>query len=78
MPYRSFGGEYLRLPIPECGRLPYKSDEYWRCYISFMSMTDYHGVGTCKMGPHTDRMAVVDSRLKVYNMTELRVIDASM
>lgn len=76
--YRSFGGEYLRLPIPECDRLPYQSDEYWRCYISFMSMTDYHGVGTCKMGPHTDRMAVVDPRLKVYNVTGLRVIDASM
>lgn len=76
--YQSFGGEYLRLPIPECDQLIYDSDEYWRCYISYMSMSDYHGVGTCKMGPVSDRSAVVDSRLKVYNILGLRVIDASM
>lgn len=76
--YQSFGGEYLRLPIKECDQLIYDSDEYWRCYISYMSMSDYHGVGTCKMGPIRDRMAVVDSKLKVYNVLGLRVVDASM
>ncbi|XP_031628483.1 glucose dehydrogenase [FAD, quinone]-like [Contarinia nasturtii] len=76
--YQSFGGEYLRLPIPKCDQLTYESDEYWRCYISYMSMSDYHGVGTCKMGPITDRSAVVDARLNVYNISSLRVVDASI
>jgi choline dehydrogenase len=38
--------------------------------------TIYHPVGTCKMGE--DPMAVVDSRLRVNGVTNLRVIDASV
>lgn len=71
-------GEYLRLPIAECDKFEFDSDEYWGCYISYMSQTIYHPVGTCKMGPKTDPNAVVDERLRVYGIDKLRVIDASM
>ncbi|WP_145979548.1 GMC family oxidoreductase [Ramlibacter tataouinensis] len=38
--------------------------------------TQYHPVGTCKMG--SDRMAVVDERLRVRGVDRLRVADASI
>jgi len=38
--------------------------------------TVYHPVGTCRMGQ--DRMAVVDTQLRVHGMAGLRVVDASV
>ena len=40
--------------------------------------TQYHPVGTCKMGPVTDNLAVVDSELRVHGLQSLRVVDASI
>ena len=40
------------------------------------SQSIYHPAGTCKMG--NDPMAVVDARLKVHGLGNLRVVDASI
>ncbi|MEI6734085.1 MAG: GMC family oxidoreductase N-terminal domain-containing protein [Comamonadaceae bacterium] len=40
--------------------------------------TQYHPVGTCKMGPDRDAMAVVDAQLRVRGVDGLRVADASI
>jgi choline dehydrogenase len=53
-----------------------QSDQEIRRFISKWSKTDYHPVGTCKMGP--DAMAVVDAQLRVRGLERLRVIDASI
>ncbi len=38
----------------------------------------FHPVGTCAMGPVSDRMAVVDARLRVHGLPGLRVVDGSV
>ena len=40
--------------------------------------TTFHVMGTCRMGPDSDPTAVVDDRLRVRGMENLRVIDASI
>ena len=52
------------------------SEKGIREYIKQWSKTDYHPVGSCKMG--TDPMAVVDPQLRVHGLGGLRVIDASI
>lgn len=70
--------EEVKLNIPGCSDLEYDSDDYWKCYISHMSTTLYHPVGTAKMGPDSDNEAVVDSQLLVKGVKGLRVADASI
>lgn len=76
--FRQNDGQFIHLPIGECAAMEFDTDEYWRCYISYMTSTTFHPVGTLKMGPSSDLEAVVDERLKVRGVDGLRVIDASM
>jgi len=53
-----------------------QTDADIRKYIREWAKTDYHPVGSCKMG--SDDMAVVDQQLRVHGIVGLRVIDASI
>jgi choline dehydrogenase-like flavoprotein len=54
-----------------------QSDEQLATYLGNRgSATIFHPVGTCKMGQ--DKMAVVDSELRVHGLDGLRVVDASI
>ncbi len=53
-----------------------QSDEALEHYIRNTATTVYHPVGTCKMGH--DKQAVVDNKLCVHGIENLRVIDASI
>ncbi|THW53826.1 GMC oxidoreductase [Aureobasidium pullulans] len=46
-------------------------------YIRDAAFTLYHASATCKMGRIDDKMAVVDSKARVYGVQGLRVVDAS-
>jgi choline dehydrogenase len=46
--------------------------------IRLRSDTEYHPIGTCRMGPADDVMAVVDASLRVHGIQGLRVVDASI
>jgi choline dehydrogenase-like flavoprotein len=47
-------------------------------YLRNTCDTEYHPVGTCKMGPDSDPMAVVDASLRVKGISGLRVVDTSI
>ncbi|XP_047346924.1 uncharacterized protein LOC124947997 [Vespa velutina] len=76
--FKQFGTRLHRLKIPGCRHLKFSSDAYWECHIRHISMTIYHPVGTTKMGPQNDPTAVVDPRLRVYGIRNIRVIDTSI
>jgi choline dehydrogenase len=47
-------------------------------YARRTGATTYHVMGTCRMGPDGDPMAVVDECLRVRGLQGLRVVDASV
>jgi choline dehydrogenase/4-pyridoxate dehydrogenase len=47
-------------------------------HIRQTGITVHHPAGTCKMGPVTDAMSVVDAECRVHGVERLRVIDASV
>jgi choline dehydrogenase-like flavoprotein len=76
--FQTFGSHLHKIPYPACRQHTYPSDEYWECAIKQFTFTIYHPTSTCKMGPAHDDTAVVDERLRVYGVTGLRVVDASI
>ena len=55
-----------------------QNDTNLKEHIRQHGSTEYHPVGTCKMGSANDEMAVVDDHLRVYGVHGLRVVDASI
>jgi choline dehydrogenase len=56
----------------------FQSDDELARLAGDIGTTIFHPVGTCKMGPADDAMAVVDARLRVRGVAGLRVADASV
>jgi 4-pyridoxate dehydrogenase len=53
------------------------SDAALDAHIRATAITVHHPLGTCRMGPESDEMAVVDGALRVRGVEALRVVDAS-
>ena len=54
------------------------TDEAIDAHIRATAATAHHPLGTCKMGPETDPMAVVDPTLRVRGTEGLRVVDGAV
>jgi len=65
--------EVETLPGPQV-----QTDDEWLDFARSSGNSGYHLMGTAKMGPASDRMAVVDHRLKVHGLDGLYVADCSI
>lgn len=74
--YQENGAEFIHIPIDECDCFHFQSDEYFRCYITYLGGGNNHPIGTSKMTPDAD--GVVDPRLRVKNIKNLRQADAGV
>lgn len=54
------------------------TDDDLRAYARRQALAGYHYCGTCKMGPASDPLAVVDATLRIHGLSKIRVIDASI
>jgi len=69
-------GKYVRqehLPGPDV-----QTDDEVMDFARGIGTTAFHLMGTCRMGPETDPMSVVDDQLRVRGIQGLRVVDASI
>ncbi|XP_018333248.1 glucose dehydrogenase [FAD, quinone]-like [Agrilus planipennis] len=60
-----------------CSSFPFNSDDYWRCVIRCTGYPGNHPCGTCRMGVSPND-SVVNERLVVHGMRNLRVADAGI
>jgi choline dehydrogenase len=77
---RIVGAEALRRFEPEEYRPgpEFQSDAELAKAAGDIGTTIFHPVGTCKMGPAEDALAVVDPELRVHGLEGLRIADASI
>ncbi|XP_043239583.1 glucose dehydrogenase [FAD, quinone]-like [Amphibalanus amphitrite] len=77
-PFRRVGGRLQPAPNPYCHLHPRGGPDWWDCSIRVFAETIWHETSTCAMGPASDPAAVVDNQLRVYGISGLRVVDASV
>ncbi|KAK9871998.1 hypothetical protein WA026_015243 [Henosepilachna vigintioctopunctata] len=76
--FKKYGGVLDSNSVLSCKNLPFDSDQYWRCAIQQQIICLSDPAGTAKMGPESDKDAVVDYKLRVYGIKNLRVVDNSV
>lgn len=71
------GLELQRINYEACQEYDFESDDYWKCAFNQILTGFYHPVGSVKMGAENDASAVLNPRLKVKQVNNLRVVDGS-
>ncbi|XP_074040704.1 glucose dehydrogenase isoform X2 [Leptinotarsa decemlineata] len=75
---RRYGFQLDRTPVRGCENISFGSDRYWECAMKRQTAPENHQAGSCKMGPPSDSLAVVNPSLQVHGVDRLRVIDTSI
>ncbi|KAF9409372.1 hypothetical protein HW555_011237 [Spodoptera exigua] len=70
--FKKVNGSMIDPVGDKCSAHKYGSDDYWKCYVYCMATSMWNFGGTCAMG------SVVNSKLQVYGVHRLRVVDASV
>ncbi|GFQ90768.1 glucose dehydrogenase [Trichonephila clavata] len=76
--FKKIGAKMFQTKYPGCEQYSIYSDPYLRCVGRKYVFNLYHPVGTCKMGRLSDPTTVVDPRLRVKGIKNLRVVDGSI
>lgn len=77
-PFQRYGAKIVKGDYPSCRGLVFDTDAYWECALRTLTATLHHQIATCRMGPPSDPLAVVDPELRVYGINRLRVVDSSV
>ncbi|XP_046753875.1 glucose dehydrogenase [FAD, quinone]-like [Diprion similis] len=75
---KAYNTTLAETPREACSKHAFASREYWECAVHYGSTGEFHVSGSCKMGPSSDPLAVVDPRLRVHGIQGLRVADSSI
>lgn len=73
---QKYGWAIDRSLITGCDQYVLDSYDYWKCDIINRATSENHPAGTCKMG--NDGMSVVNPDLEVFQVSNLRIVDASV
>lgn len=76
--FKEAGFELEWIELDACKNYDKKSDEFLECIAREITFSLYHPTSTVKMGRDGDPTSVVDTKLRVRNVTGLRVMDASI
>lgn len=77
-PLKQYGMRVDKTLATGCESLTFDTDAYWECAVRRDTGPENHQAGSCKMGPASDTMAVVDHELRVHGVRGLRVMDTSI
>lgn len=71
---KRYGFQLDQTVVPGCEKFRFGTDPYWECAVRRQTGPENHQGGSCKMGPPTDPLAVVNPLLQVLintNFVEL-------
>lgn len=68
---KRYGFELDRTHVAGCEKFAFGTDQYWECAAKQQTGPENHQAGSCKMGPPSDGMAVVNPLLQVMSIYSL-------
>lgn len=74
---RALDAQLAKVELPACSTFTSLSEDYWKCTIRHLTLSIYHPTGTCRMDKNP-KLGVVDHKLRVHGVKNLRVADASV